>query len=184
MKKVINKITFSTVLKAMPIIIIWALFFIVPQNEVFEYSVNPNNGLKSIFTGVLFHANYSHIINNTILLMILLPVLSRYRRGKKYYTFLLFAYLIPSIAIYIGDVPTIGISGLVYALFSYCTIKLCLEGDSETYVLILLSFWGFGMISGLFPIEPHVSWIGHSSGFALGALWGIFGDRIETKRIK
>lgn len=187
MKKAINRITFKTVLKAMPIIIIWVLFFTVPQQEgILNYSVDPNNGLWSIFTGSLFHANYNHIINNTILLLILLPILSRYKEGIKYYIFLFFMYLIPSIAVYIEGVPTVGISGLVYALYPYCIIKLSLEDHykNKTFTLILLSFWGFSFISGLFPIQPQLSWVAHSSGFIPGALWGIIeGIKINKKTV-
>ena len=180
MKKAINKITFSTVLKAMPIIIIWALFFIVPQNEVFEYSINPENGLWSIFTGALLHANYSHIINNTALLVILLPILNKHKEGYKYYTFLALAYIVPSLAIYIGGQPTVGISGLVYALYSYSIIKLSLR-ENITIFVILFCMTGNVMLEGLFPIRPYVSWIGHSSGAILGLLL-ILLEQLKTKK--
>lgn len=169
MKKAIRGIKLSTIFKGLPIIIIWVLFFIVPQEKVFDYSTSPEHGVLSIFTGGFLHANYSHIINNTTLMILLLPLLNKYKKGYKYYLFLLLAYIIPSIVIYMGGQSTIGISGLVYALFSYLMFRLSIKENLFMFAL-LFCMYGSPMVEGLFPVRPYVSWIGHSSGALLGLL--------------
>jgi hypothetical protein len=79
----------------------------------------------------------------------------------------------------------IGASGIVYALASFHFISGIIRNDIRLLTLsIVVVFLYGGMIWGLFPIDPKISWEGHFWGAFWGIILAIYYRRYTIRRNK
>jgi membrane associated rhomboid family serine protease len=133
-------------------------------------------GLPGIFLSAFSHADFAHLIGNTIgFLIFSWLILAKSRRD--YWFTLLVGWLGGGAAAWLlGPSSVHGLSGVVYTLFGYLLCIGWLERRVvplliSMFVLINYSYFMFGM----FPTEPMVAWWGHLFGFVLGivAAYGV-----------
>lgn len=165
------------------LVILWTIFLIdrFYHLDLYKYGVKPQTieGLKGILFMPFIHGqkDYSHIINNSIPIVILLSTLIYFYREIALYV-VLFIWLGGGLILwYTAANPFtyhIGVSGIIYGLFGF----LLLSGFFTKYlplqaISLFVAFVYGSMIWGLFPTEERVSWEGHLAGFSIGLLLAI-----------
>lgn len=147
-----------------------------------DYSLYPRtlHGLIGIITCPLLHADFSHLIGNTVPLLILGFLLwSNYREiaGKVFWL----VYFCNGILLWFfaRDSFHLGASGVVYGLAFFLFFSGFFRKIPRLTMLSFLLIFLYGsMVWGIFPFDPSVSWEGH----LYGALSGIIFSFILRKQ--
>jgi len=139
-----------------------------------QYGLLPGTtrGIWGIFLSPFLHGSFSHLILNTVPLIVLgwLVII----RGVG--TFLLVSLTI----IALGGLGVwefgrqayhVGASGLIFGYFGYLVARGYFEkspGAILVSVVVVLAYGG--LVWGIFPNQPGVSWEGHGFGLLAGAV--------------
>ena len=126
------------------------------------------NGIVSIITGTFLHANYSHLVSNLSVLLVVLPLLMALY--KNYVTKLFFAGLIvPNSVCYLLGLSVVGISGFVYAVTWFVILAGLGSNDVVRYIVsIVLGLIFASTLIGITPMAgAFVAWQAHLAGFLL-----------------
>lgn len=160
--------------------ILWIIFLLdrMYHLDLYRYGVKPQTleGIKGILFMPFIHGqkDYSHIINNSVPIAVLLGTLIYFYREIALYV-ILFIWIGGGFLLwyFAGNVNTyhIGMSGVIYGLFGF----LLLSGFFKKYlplqaISFFVAFMYGSMIWGVLPTEERVSWEGHLSGFLIGLL--------------
>jgi membrane associated rhomboid family serine protease len=137
-------------------------------------------GLKGIVFMPLIHdkQDIHHLLNNSIAFALLLSLLM-YSYRKVFLKVFLISWLSTGLILWAfannHGAYHIGISGLIYALFSFLFISGLIRRYFPLQALSLLVVFLYGsLIWGIFPLDQHISWEGHLAGFISGfflAVW-------------
>lgn len=156
--------------------VLWTIFIFdtVFGLRLGRFGLRPGSamGLIGVFTAPLLHANFQHILSNTLPLFIALTAT---------------LYLYPNAAIRV--IPTIwigsgvlawligrpslhyGASGLIYGLLAFVFMSGILRRDMRSIsVSLLVGFLYGSMVWGVLPTRPQMSWEMHLSGALIGLL--------------
>ncbi|MFK7924794.1 MAG: rhomboid family intramembrane serine protease [Bacteroidia bacterium] len=129
-------------------------------------------GLIGLLTMPFVHGDLKHISANSIPLVVLLAGLwYLYREIALPVT--LFSFFTPSLWVWAmaGQNWHIGASGMIFALAFFLFMSGILRKEIRTLSLsLIIAFLYGGMIWGLFPGEPGISWEGHLFGALTGVL--------------
>jgi membrane associated rhomboid family serine protease len=128
-------------------------------------------GLKGILFSPFLHSDIEHLANNSVALLVLLPIL-RYFYKEQSFVVLFLGILFSGLGTWLLGRPSyhIGASGLIYALVSFIFFKGIF---TKYYRLVALSFtivilYG-GSVWYMFPnVKEGISWEGHLAGFLVG----------------
>jgi len=156
------------------IVSIWIIYFI-EINFGFnfnKYGIYPMSfvGLRGVLFSPFIHGDASHLVNNSVPLMVLLGCLY-YFYQKIANKVLIIGLLFTGILTWILGRPSyhIGASGIIYMLVSFIFFSGVFR---KYYRLVALSlsvvFLYGGMIWYIFPMKERISWEGHLSGFIVG----------------
>lgn len=134
-------------------------------------------GIPGIFLSAISHANFAHLIGNSISFAIFSWIILAKSR-KDYWATLLLGWLGGGLACWLfGFSPAHGLSGVVYSLFGYLLLIGWLEKRFiplliSVFVLVQYSY----VIWGVLPTAPGVAWWGHLYGFLIGvfAAYGVY----------
>ena len=127
-------------------------------------------GLMGIVTGPLIHAEYAHLISNTIPLIILGWIIFFFFRRISYLLFF-FIYLITGMLVWIlaREVYHIGASGIVYGFVSFLFFSGIFRRDNKSIALALMvTFLYGGIVWGVLPGQKGISWESHLFGAIAG----------------
>ena len=144
------------------------------------------DGLKGILFSPFIHGSVKHLMSNLSALPLLLCLLTMLY-PERYFKIFSVLYLFTGIAVWLSARSSyhIGASGIIYAIASYiffAGIVSSKKGAAAVSVIIVL-FYG-GMIWGVLPGEPHISWESHLAGGAAGFVAAfIFSSRTEPTAI-
>lgn len=138
-------------------------------------------GLIGVFTAPLIHGTFEHLVSNTFPLLFLGTTL--YLFFDRIATQVFFqCYFFTNILVWIFARPFyhIGASGLVYALASFLICFGLFRRDARAILIsvIVILLYG-GLIYGIFPNDPHISYESH----LLGAIVG-FGSAYTLSKIR
>ncbi|SDR74088.1 Membrane associated serine protease, rhomboid family [Corynebacterium timonense] len=157
--------------------VIWAVFLV---NTIFfgrklnYFGIHPldPSGLTGIFFAPLLHADLSHIMSNSVPGAIFCFLIG-YSGSRVFWEVTGFTWIIAGVGTWIfGGVGTnhIGASSLVYGWLTYLIIRGIFNRSMKQILLgVILGFFYSGLIWGVLPINPGVSWQGHLFG-AIGGL--------------
>jgi len=130
-------------------------------------------GSVGIFTGPLIHGDVSHLISNSIPLLILMIGLFYFYRAIAFRIFILL-YVMTGIWVWFAarDAYHIGASGLVYGIISFLLFSGFIRRDIKSLSLsfVIMILYGGNIFYGIIPGDSDVSWESH----LLGVLAGIF----------
>lgn len=142
-------------------------------------------GLLGIFTAPLIHGNSVHIISNTIPLMFLGWTLFFFYENIAKQVFLI-CYFLTNILVWMFARPSlhIGASGIVYGIAFFLIFYGIFKKDFKSLAIsaIIIFFYG-GLVYGLFPNQPGISWESHLIGAIVGGYAAMNFARSKTKRI-
>ncbi|MCX6256671.1 MAG: rhomboid family intramembrane serine protease [Bacteroidia bacterium] len=143
-------------------------------------------GLPGIITAPLIHGSFSHLMANTIPLLILSTGII-YIYKDIAYKVLMFIYLLTGIWVWLfaRGAYHIGASGLVYGCASFLFFSGVIRKDPRMAALSFVVVFLYGsMIWGIFPIEPHISWESHLMGAVAGGVMAVYYRKEGPKQIK
>ncbi len=142
-------------------------------------------GLLGIFTAPLIHGNSVHIISNTIPLMFLGWTLFFFYENIARQVFLI-CYFLTNILVWMFARPSmhIGASGIVYGIAFFLIFYGFFRKDFKSLAIsaIIIFFYG-GLVYGLFPNQPGISWESHLIGAIVGGYAAMNFARRKSKRI-
>jgi membrane associated rhomboid family serine protease len=123
-------------------------------------------GLIGIIMAPLLHADFSHLISNSLSMFILgFGVLYFYRTSAI--PVFIIVYLLSGILVWLfaRSAYHLGASGLIYGFVTFLFFSGLFRRDNKSIALALIVTFLYGsMIWGVFPIQQGVSWEAHLFG--------------------
>lgn len=157
-------------------LILWLIHLVafVFQIDITKMGILPRNilGLLGIITAPLIHADFSHLISNTIPLLILGWIIFYFYPRVSYLLFV-FIYLLTGLLVWIfaRQVYHIGASGVVYGFVSFLFFSGIFRRDNKSIGLALvITFLYGGLVWGMIPGWKGISWESHLFGAITGLL--------------
>lgn len=156
------------------VLAMWIVFWIEIRwgYGLSHYGIMPGtiSGLRGILFGPFLHGSLKHLFNNSVPLIVLTSTLL-YFYPKQALRILIFGTLFAGLGTWLIGRPAyhIGASGVVYMLTSYLLFQGLISRNIQlTSISLIVVFFYGSLIWYLFPIDPKISWEGHSSGFVVG----------------
>ena len=141
----------------------------------FEYGTHTYVGL---FSHILGHQNWQHLIGNFTLILLLGPILEeRWGSVSLLLMILLTALVTGLINATIASHPLLGASGVVFMMILLASMANVRAGEIPlTFIVIALVYLG-GEIVGEVKGGDNVSHMGHLIGGVVGAIFGFIGAK-------
>jgi len=157
-------------------VVIWIVHFLslLLNEDLTKIGLLPRNllGLLGILTSPLIHADFSHLISNTIPLIILGWIIFSFYPKLSYLLFV-FIYLLTGLLVWIfaRQVYHIGASGIVYGFVSFLFFSGIFRRDNKSIALALvITFLYGGLVWGMIPGWKGISWESHLFGAITGLI--------------
>ena len=153
-----------------------------------EFGIYPRhiNGLQGVLFSPFIHSDFSHLISNSLPFFILGFMLIYFYRRISYRIFFLL-YILSGISTWImgREAWHIGASGVVYAMATFHFVSGIIRSDVRLLTLsaIVVFLYG-GLVWGLLPIRPEISWEGHLSGAIFGVALAFYYRKYIVRREK
>jgi membrane associated rhomboid family serine protease len=143
-------------------------------------------GLPGIFFSPFIHSDFGHLISNSVPFFILSALLVYFYRRISYRIFIQL-YLLAGICVWIAgrEAWHIGASGVVYALAAFHFVSGIIRNDVRllTISVVVVFLYG-GLIWGMMPIKPEISWEGHLWGAVSGVALALHYRKYRLRREK
>lgn len=166
----------SLIFSALFVLLLWAIHFYkwTSHADLGRFGVLPREirGLAGILTAPLIHSDLEHLISNSFSLLILLFGLFYFYRESSASVFLL-VYVLSGMIVWIFGRQSyhIGASGLVYGFAAFIFFSGLFRRDKSSMALSLIVVFLYGgMIWGVFPVSPEISFESHLSGAIVGTV--------------
>jgi len=182
-----EKIENSIIIPGLLVAIMWAM-------QLLSYKLNADfgslgifprtlSGLKGIVLAHFVHGGWEHIMSNTPAVLVLgSMMLYFYPSISK--AAIVFIALLTGILVWIFARPSfhIGASGLVYGFAFFLFFSAIFRKDTRSLVisLFVILFYG-GIVWGLLPHDPHISWEAHLAGALSGTLLAYTGRKADIQ---
>jgi len=157
-------------------LLIWLvkLVEIIEGSSLYRLGLRPRSisGLIGIFTAPLIHSDFNHLINNTITIFILIAGLVYFYRDL-WYKILSLSWLLSGMMVWIAARASyhIGCSGIIYAIASFIFFSGVFRKNINLMAISLLVVFLYGgLVWGVLPIFPQISWEYHLFGGITGAI--------------
>lgn len=154
----------------------WIIYFVSNYFDInlSRMGILPRNltGVLGVFSAPVVHANFSHLLSNTIPLLILGWVIFFFYPKVSYRVFI-FIYLLTGIFVWLfaRQVYHIGASGIVYGFVSFLFFSGIFRRDNKSIAIALLvTFLYGGIIWGVLPGQKGISWESHLFGGIAGII--------------
>jgi membrane associated rhomboid family serine protease len=155
-------------------LILWIVHLIsfIFQIDMTRLGVLPRNfvGLLGIITSPLIHADFSHLISNTIPLIVLGWIIFFFYPKVSYLLFgIIYFFTGLLVWIFARQVYHIGASGVVYGFVSFLFFSGLFRRDNKSIALaLIITFLYGGLIWGMIPGWKTISWESHLFGALTG----------------
>ncbi|MFD0853919.1 rhomboid family intramembrane serine protease, partial [Actinomadura adrarensis] len=164
----------------------WVLeiFDYVLGGSLDSYGLTPHDvgDLGSVFTAPFMHAGFGHLIGNTIPFVVL-GFLAAARGVAKFLAASLIIIIVGGLGVwFLSSANTLGSSILIFGFFGYLLGRGIFERrllDLAIAVGVVLLYGG--LIFGVLPSDPGISWQGHLFGM-IGGVLGSWVLRRDTRR--
>ena len=158
-------------------IALWAiqLLNVITGNHFIQFGIRPRtfSGLLGIVFAPFLHGSFRHLIANTLPFLIL-GGLVMVRRIMDFFTVSLIAILLGGFGTWLfagSNTVHVGVSGVVFGYLGYLLFRGYFERSWSAIALsVFVAIVYGGMLWGVFPTLPGVSWQGHLFGFISGGL--------------
>ncbi|WP_157493789.1 rhomboid family intramembrane serine protease [Draconibacterium sediminis] len=186
-----KKIFFHSLLfPALFVLLLWIVKIVELSSGLsfVEFGIFPRhiNGLQGILFSPFIHSDFSHLISNSLPFFILGFMLIYFYRRISYRIFFLL-YILSGISTWFmgREAWHIGASGVVYALAAFHFVSGIIRSDVRLLTLsaIVVFLYG-GLVWGLLPIRPEISWEGHLSGAIFGVALAFYYRKYIVRREK
>lgn len=143
-------------------------------------------GLLGIVSSPLIHADFGHLISNTIPLIILGWIIF-YFYPRVAFTLLVFVYFFTGLLVWIfaRQVYHIGASGIVYGFVSFLFFSGVFRKDNTSISLaLIITFLYGGLVWGVLPGWKGISWESHLFGAITGLIAAFLFRKIDPPKKK
>lgn len=142
------------------------------QTDLKILSILPRTtfGIIGILMSPLLHADFSHLISNSISLFILGFGVLYFYRSSSISVFVII-YLLSGFLVWLfaRQAYHLGASSIIYGFVAFLFFSGLFRRDNKSIALALIVTFLYGsMIWGIFPIKRGVSWEGHLFGSVAG----------------
>lgn len=158
------------------VLMMWCvkLFETVVAINLGRFGILPKHitGLPGIFFSPFLHADWSHLISNTIPFLVL-GFLMVYSYRKVAFKAFLFIWIVSGLLVWLTGRENyhIGASNLVYGFAFFLFFSGVFRKDIQSVVLALFVVFVYGgIVWGLLPIRQEISWEGHLAGASAGSI--------------
>lgn len=162
------------------LLVIWMvkIWEVVMGVSFAHYGVFPRKieGLIGVLFYPLIHGDFSHLINNSTAVLLLGVGIFYFYRPVAYRIYF-WTYLMSGIWIWVSARENyhIGSSGLIYGFASFIFFSGVIRKNTNLLALsMLVTFLYGGMVWGIFPIRPAMSYEGHLWGAIAGVILAIY----------
>jgi membrane associated rhomboid family serine protease len=142
------------------------------------------SGLLGIFLSPLIHADLNHLFANSVPLLVMGTGTVYFYRSLSYRVFIII-WLVSGLCVWLGGRPSyhIGASGIVYGLAAFLFVSGAIRRDTRLAAIsfVIVFLYG-GLIWGVLPIWPAISWEGHLFGGVTGVICAIIYRNDGPKR--
>ncbi len=167
-------ISSSIIVPSRLVFLMWAVYFleITFHFSLSRFGLLPRtlSGLVGIFTAPLLHGSVSHLVSNTMPLLILGTVLYMFYDRIASRVFLQ-CYLLTGALVWLFARPSfhIGASGLIYGLAFFLIFFGLFRKDFKSLLISIITmlFYGY-LFYGILPSQPYVSYESHLMGGIVG----------------
>ncbi len=156
------------------VLLLWIIQFTqwAMEKDLSVYGILPRkiSGLIGILTAPLIHAGFSHLVSNSITLFLLLFGMLYFYRSSVVKVFLII-YIFDGLLVWLFARQSyhIGASGLVYGFASFLFFSGLFRKDKRSIALsLLIVFLYGGMVWGVLPTDPKISFESHLFGAIVG----------------
>jgi membrane associated rhomboid family serine protease len=158
------------------VLLLWGIYFfqLFTGVDLTVFGIVPRTefGLIGIITAPLLHGGFVHLLSNTIPLLILGTTLYLFYPRAAARVFYM-SYILTDILVWMVARPSIhiGSSGIVYGLAFYLLFIGVFRKDFVSVsISILTAFMYGGIVFGILPGQPFVSWETHLMGAIVGVM--------------
>ena len=152
---------------------------------LFRYGIYPGqlHGLPGVLWAPLIHGSFTHLFANTAPLVVLgTALLYGYPRSAR--VVIPVVYLGTGLAVWLfaRESYHVGISGLNFGLLFFIFVIGALRWDRRAITLSMVVFFLYGgMILGVFPDKPDISFESHLFGAAIGTTLAVLLRNYEPR---
>ncbi|MFQ5559416.1 MAG: rhomboid family intramembrane serine protease [Nitrospinota bacterium] len=168
---------------ALFLLLLWVLEAVnfLLGHSLIRYGILPRSpeGISGILFSPFIHAGFPHLVANTAPLAILGSFVLVGGK-KKFFSLTLFIILLSGVGVWAfgREAYHVGASGLIFGYFGYLVSRGWYSGSFVSLVFSALTIFIYGgLIWGVLPASPFVSWEGHLSGFLAGAACAKFEEK-------
>jgi membrane associated rhomboid family serine protease len=159
-----------------------AIFWIIEiVNQIFfgdrfdYFGIIPRNiiGLRGIILAPFLHADFAHLIANTIPFAILAWFVML-QDTEDFFMVTFYSMIVSGVGVWLFAQPnsiTVGASGVIFGYLGFLMLRGYFQKKPASIALSLTVIFLYGgMIWGVLPSNPHISWLAHLFGFIGGIL--------------
>lgn len=169
------------------VVLLWVIEIIdaASGNELDQFGVQPrsNEGLLGILFAPLLHGGWTHLEGNTIPALVLgfLVLVSGIGRGLAATAII---WVVGGVGVWLvapSNTVHLGASVLIFGWLVYLMVRGIFTRSAGEIILGLVLFFMYGgLLLGVLPGQPGISWQGHLFGAVGGALAAVvLSDRRE-----
>ena len=147
----------------------------VLHNALDSYGIRPHSliGLRGILFAPFLHGGFGHLIGNTVPFLIL-GWLVMIQETSDFWIVTIITMIVGGLGTWILGSPNsvhIGASGLIFGYLGFLLLRGYFQRNIPSIILsLVVGFLYGGLIWGVLPMQPGISWQGHLFGFLGGAL--------------
>lgn len=174
-----NRLWLSLAFPLLFLFLIWMVWFVeISLNFDFTiYGLFPRklSGLKGILFSPLIHANFRHLVDNSIPLLTLMGVIFYFYPSLAFRIFFL-TWIMSGIWVWFGgrEAYHIGASGLIYGFAAFLFLSGIIRNYIPLLAISLLVVFLYGsLVWGIFPIKEDISWESHLLGSIAGVILAV-----------
>jgi len=156
------------------VILLWLIkiFEVYTSIDLVTLGVYPRklSGLIGILTAPLIHSDFSHLASNSITLLVLMIFLLYAYTNSSFKVFFS-VYIFSNVLVWIfaREAYHIGASGIIYGLVTFMFFVGLFRHDPKSIGLsLLVTFLYGGLVWGILPTDPSISFEAHLSGAIVG----------------
>jgi membrane associated rhomboid family serine protease len=141
-------------------------------------------GILGIISGPIVHANFSHLLSNTIPLLILGWTIFFFYSKVSYKSFIVI-YALTGLLVWLfaREVYHIGASGIVYGFVSFLFFSGIFRRDNKSIAIALIvTFLYGGIVWGVLPGQKGISWESHLFGGIAGIITAFIFRKIDPPK--
>jgi len=168
--------------------LIWVVFLLslALELDLRRMGILPRDlyGIFGIVTAPFIHSNFSHLMSNTIPLILLGWSIFFFYTKVSFKVFLV-VYLLTGFFVWLlaREVYHVGASGLVYAFVSFLFFSGIFRKDNKSIAIALLvTFLYGGVVWGILPGQKGISWESHLFGAIAGLIAAFIFRNIEPPK--